>query len=464
MRLLLAVFLTCLPCLAQTPSKRRAAPKPAASASQAWPLRNLKVTGNRLYNAQQIVAASGLKTGAPVGKSDFEAARQRLIDTGAFDTVGFQFGPTSDGKGVEGTFEVAEVEQVYPYRFEELPAADQQLRAFLREREPLFGEKIPGTKTVIERFATDLQSFLANTAFKDHVTARIVADKPGELSILFRPATAPPAVAEVQFIGAQALPASTLQNALAAVATGVPYREATIRQLLDATIRPLYDGRGRLRVNFTKIETERAKDVDGVRVKVQVEEGPVYNLGTVRSSVPELTEKQVLKMAALKSGEVANFDAVSAAIDKIQKELRKDGYMRSHTETERVIHDKEKTVDITFASTLGPLFRMGKLTIQGLDVISEPAIRKLWSMTPGKPFDADYPQMFLDRVKEDGYFDYLLATRFDQSINEKTNTVDVTLYFKGGIDPEKEREKERRRKREQQEGPPPFWRYSSERI
>ncbi len=456
MRLLVLVLLAVLPGLAQTSPRRRVAPKPIAPASEHWPLLSLKVDGNHLYRTPQIIAASGLKIGSPVSKPEFEAARARLLDTGAFESVGFQFGPTPDGKGIAATFEVSEVQQIYTYRFEELPAGDTALRAFLRERQPLFAEKIPGTKLVIERFATDLDSYLANTGFRDHVSAKVVADKPGELSILFRPATGPPAVAEVRFLGAQAVPAATLQNALAGVAIGVLYREATIRRLLEASIRPLYDGKGRLRVSFPKIETEKAKDVEGVRVKVSVEEGPVYNLGTVHSSVPDLTEKQVLKMAALKTGEAANFDAVASAIGKVQKELRKDGYMRSHTETERTVHDTEKTVDILFTSTLGPQFRMGKLTIDGLDVISEPVIRKLWSMTPGKPYDADYPQMFLDRVKEDGYFDYLQETRFDQTANEKNNTVDVTLHFRGGIDPEKEKEKERRRKLEQQEGPPPF--------
>lgn len=442
-------------CLAQRPAKRRPPVKetasPSAAAVDTWPLLTLKVMGNHLYSELQIVAASGLETGRPASKAQFDAGRARLFDTGAFESVGYQFGPTPDGKGYAGTFEVVEVQQLYPYRFDGLPLADPPMRAFLARKEPLFRDKIPGSKAVIDRFASELQGFLAER-FNDQVKAEVVADKPGELVVLFRPATGPPVVAEVEFTGSQALPASTLQNALSAVTIGIPYREATVRQLLDTAIRPVYAGRGRLQVSFPKVETEKAKNVEGVRVKIQVDEGPVFNFGTIRSAVPILTQKQVLKMPAFKTGDVANFDMVNSVIDKIQRELRHEGYMRSTTQVERVVHEKEKTVDITFTSTLGTQFLMGKLTMLGLDVVSEPAMRKLWSMKEGNPYNADYPQMFLDRVKQDGYFDYLLATRWDQSINEKTHTVDVTLFFKGGIDPDEEKKKQK--EREQQQGPP----------
>lgn len=458
MRILVAVLVLALPCLGQGTAKRRTAattaPKPAVSADS-FPLLSLKVTGNHLYTQQQIIAAAGLKLGSQVSKAALDGARARLIETGAFESVGFEFGPTEGGKGYAGTFSVVEVEQLYPFRFEELPGTDQQLRAFLAEREPLFRDKIPGTKELLNRMAAEVEAFVAPRGFKGKVIANIAADRPGELTVLFRPAAAPPAIADVQFSGNQAVPAAKLQNALGAVAVGVPYREAAVRQLLDTAVRPVYDGRGRLKVNFTKIETEKAKDVDGVRVKIQVEEGPVYTFGAIRSAVPDLTPKHVLKMATFKTGDVANFDLVATVIDGIQKELRHDGYMRSHTQAERVLHDQEKTVDITFTSIPGTQFLMGKLTIDGLDVVSEPPILKLWSMKEGGPFNADYPQMFLDRVKEDGYLDNLLSTRYDQSINEKTSTVDVTLHFRGGTEEDREKQRRKREKEQREGGGPP---------
>ena len=249
--LVAALLVLALPCVSQTPARRKPAPKPAAAPvvqqpgdpANKFPLESLKIAGNQLYTAQQILAVAGLKVGTPVAKDEFEQARKRLTDTGAFESVGLSFGPTADGKGYAGTFEVVEVGQLYPFRFEGLPDSDRHLRDALKSREPLFADRIPGTKQLIDRFASDLQAYLGDS-FKDKVKAELAADKPGELAVVFRPATTPPAVAEVEFTGNKVLPASTLHNTLAAVATGLPYREETIRGLLDTSIRPLYDGTG----------------------------------------------------------------------------------------------------------------------------------------------------------------------------------------------------------------------------
>jgi outer membrane protein assembly factor BamA len=448
MRLLCVVILLTLPAFPQAFQNRKSRPKAGTKRTQiqpqsGFPVLRLNVVGNQIYTPQQIVAATGIRLGEPLDKAGFEKARDRLIQTGAFETVGYKYGPTADGKGYEATFEVTEVEQLYPFRFEDLPASDAELRAFLTQREPLFRDKIPGTKAILDRFVSELQEYVEPRGFQDKVTAAIVADGPGELTVLFRPKTQPPAIAEVRFSGSQAVPASELQNTLAGVAVGVPYREATVRQLLETSIRPLFDGRGRLRAAFPRITTEKARGVDGVSVTIQVDEGPEFKFGAVNASGGVIPAREMVAIAALKKGDVANFRQVSAAIDRIQQRLRAAGYMRSQTRVERQIHDPEKTVDLTFVCTPGRQFKMGTLKVEGLDVVTEPVIRKLWTMQSGGPYNADYPKMFLDRVKEDGYFDNLTSTRFTQAVDEKAGKVDVTLYFQGGPNPDSRGNRER---------------------
>jgi outer membrane protein assembly factor BamA len=447
--LTIAVTLAVAPAYAQ-----HATPARTGSLDRAFPLESVTVRGNRFYTQQQIVAASGLKIGAPVAKSQFDAARDRLVATGAFQSVGYEFAPASNGRGYAATFEVVEVEQRYPFRFDRLPASDADLRAALKQREPLFGVQIPGTEQVLARFASDLQDYLAPRGFKDKIIGKIVADKPGELNIVFRPATPAPTVAEVRFTGNQVLPAAILNNALGEVAIGVPYSEPTIRELLDTSVRPLYEARGRMRVSFPSVSAEKAKgDVDGVAVTVRVDEGPSFNLGKVRIDSAAIAADELAAIAKLKTGDVANFDAVKAATERIRNRFYHDGYMRAETRVDRSINDQAKTVDIIIHAVPGPQFLMGKLEIQGLDIESEPVIRKLWSMKEGKPYNGDYPRMFLDRIQQDGYFDNLRGTRFEQRVNEDARTVDVTLYFKGGPDPNQQRRK--RGRDAQSSGPAP---------
>ena len=106
--------------------------------------------------------------------------------------------------------------------------------------------------------------------------------------------------------------------------------------------------------------------------------------------------------------------------------------MEMSSTVERKIDDAAKTVSVLIKTDAGPQFKMGAVIIKGLDIEGEPAVRKLWGMKEGTPYDDTYPQTFLTRIQEDGYFDNLKATRFDQEVNRRNNTVDVTLYFTGG--------------------------------
>jgi hypothetical protein len=80
---------------------------------------------------------------------------------------------------------------------------------------------------------------------------------------------------------------------------------------------------------------------------------------------------------------------------------------------------------------LGPQFLFGKLEINGLDILSEPEIRKAWGLLPGKPYQPDYPDGFLVGLRNEGVFENLGKTRAEPHIDEATHIVDVTLFFSG---------------------------------
>jgi outer membrane protein assembly factor BamA len=430
------VLLSLVPAIAQAPAQKkttRAKPRPAQPAKPPAPVpapsflvEQISVTGNKLYAAAAIVAVSGLKKGEPGGKERFDLARNQLLDTGAFQSVAYHYEATAGGMNYAVTFEVAEVEQVFPVRFEDLPAKPEELKAVLKKSDPLFGEKIPGTALVLKRYTKVLEEFLSGAK----LSARVTSDGPGELFILFRPAEPPQNIAQVNFLGNKAVQTALLQNTIAGVAVGVPYNEQRFRLLLDNNIRPIYDARGRLRVAFPKITVEQAKDVKGYVVTVEVSEGDVYNLGdlTIEGGA---SRNELYKVAALKPDTVANFDDVNAALERMKTWLRSRGYLRPQARAERNIIDARKTVDLLVVIDPGPLFKFGKLTIVGLDLLGEPAVRKLWAVKEGQPFNADYPLYFLDRLRSDGYFDDLGKTKYELKVDEQRQVVDVILHFSG---------------------------------
>jgi outer membrane protein assembly factor BamA len=402
--------------------KKRAEPPPAV-----FPLEALRVEGNQKLAVDKILAVAGLKIGEPVIRTDFDQARKRLMATGAFQSVAYEFKPSADAKGVDGLLRVVEVDYWFPYRFEDLPASDEALRAMLRKQELILGDRIPATKEVITRYTAAIEEFLGG---KVEVTGKVMTDVPDQPAIVFRPPGARPNIAEVHFIGNDVLPTSTLVNSLAPVAVGVPYSEAAMQELLDASTRSLYEARGRVGVTFPKVVVEKAAKVDGVSVTITVNEGESYNLGTVRvTGVPADEADGIKNVGKWRKGDIANLEEVRSGAIKIADRLRNNGYLKVTTRTDRTIHDQDHTVDALITVIAGPQYRFGKLTIEGLDMLTEPQIRRTWTMNMGSPFHPEYPDQFLKNLRNEGVFENLGETRAEKFIDEKTKIVDVKLFF-----------------------------------
>ena len=404
-----------------------------------YPLEALQIKGSKQIPAEKIIAASGLKLGERVQKADFDAARDRLLETGAFESVGYSYKPSLNG--YDTTFEVVEVGTLYPYRFEALGAPDGALRAALKKQEPLLGDNIPATPQVLNRYNAAIRQFFDG---KVEATGELNADS-GRMEIVFRPAGAVARIAEVRFTGNREMLTALLLQKFSKDAVGIPFSEPLLRRVLDSSIRPMYEEQGRIRVAFPEITGKKAETNDGVVVTIAINEGPVYKLGTVTlAGLPAAEVAQLGKSDDWHKGETANFTKIEASLEKIRQRQRAQGYLRVSSSVARDIHDADQTVNLTINIDRGPQFTLGKLDIQGLDLIGEPAVRKMWKIEPGQPFQDGYPESFLNRVREEGIFDNLGKTRAETNIDEATHTVDVTLFFSGAGTPMKDKDGKRR--------------------
>jgi outer membrane protein insertion porin family len=312
----------------------------------------------------------------------------------------------------------------------------------LRGKDPLFSTaNLPPTKPVLDRYVNWLQEYLASKGSGEKLAARVNTVGPEKFEIVFRPARNLPSVAQVTFEGNQALTLQDLREAISAVAVGAPYTEERFRELLNTQVRPRYEVLGRVRVAFPKVRAEAAKDVQGLHVFVTVDEGDSYQLSKVAIVGPSpLKPDDLFKTAKIPTGVVANFDQVAEGLERMRKALLHAGFMDAKVSAERAVDDVKKAIELGIHLNPGPRFVMGKLTVLGLDLNGEFEIKRIWSIKEGKPFNADYPQIFLDSVREQGLFDNLGKTKPETRINEQDHSVDVMLNFAGeGPKPKPER-------------------------
>ncbi|HEU0122316.1 MAG TPA: POTRA domain-containing protein [Bryobacteraceae bacterium] len=401
-----------------------------------FPIDSIQVEGLKRLKPEQVIRVSGLRVGQKADKPDFDAAQARLLATGSLASVGYRYASSAKG-GYTVTFEVQEVDQVFPIRFEELPGTESELLQVLAAADPLFTNPIAGSEAVIKRLETALNAHLE---VDPPVIGRILADRPDETMLLFRPNRPRPVVATVTFAGNKAFSAAELQNRMASVAIGVIFTEESFRELLQNQIRPLYETQGLLRVAFPKIEAKRAGDVEGLDVAVTVVEGEPYKLEKVTlTGAPDAAD--LLREAAFKEGEVFRLNEIVDGLERLRAELRAQGFMRVSTDSTRTYSDAKKMVNMNVAVTLGQRFHMGRLVIQGLDITTEPVIRKMWGLKQGAPFRDKYAEKLLQRVRDEGIMDNLGETKAKLDYDEAKGLIHVTLQFAGEKkEPEKKRQ------------------------
>jgi outer membrane protein assembly factor BamA len=187
--LLLAVMTAAVAQKGRTAPRKPSAPKAAAPApavtdpTKPFTLAKVEVEGNRNFSAEQVLAMTGLKAGQSVRKADFDEAQQRLLDSGLFETVAYRYEPAGRAGEYTARFEVKEIEQIYPYRFESLAGDEKAMRAWLKEKEPSFGDRIPPTEPVLRRFAAALTEYFKSKGHDVEVAGRTIPNEKGQLEV-----------------------------------------------------------------------------------------------------------------------------------------------------------------------------------------------------------------------------------------------------------------------------------------
>ncbi len=440
-RLFALLLISSLALLAQAPPPKqpaRAKPRPPAAAKpSAAVIEAVHVEGGNRLGEAELIRLSGIKPGDEPSKAVFDSARDRLLATGCIETVSWRYGPTPSNKGYEAIITITEADQFLPWTIDRLPLTEAEFAAAASKELPCFGKDLPTYERYLIQATALVQKLLTAKGVTEEAIARVGLIDGKTITIVFQPKTPPPNIYDVQFTGNKSVPGPDLRKPLAQAAIGLPYSETLFRQLIDNQTRPIYESIGRLSATFPKLTVMPAADptVKGVLVIVEVDEGPVYTLDEIKVEGVPLDEAEIEKLAQFDRGKTVNFSNIGLSMERILAEVRNRGYIRTSFRARRSLDVERQTTRVVITVETGPQFTMGKLAIAGLDVITEPVIRKLWIMEEGKPFRQDYPDSFLNNIRARGVLDFLGETKSDLKIDEQNRRVHVTLTFKGGAQP-----------------------------
>ena len=421
------LFLTATACLSSQPGA--AAPDKGNEApADAFPLRAVSILGNSLFSQEEILTATGLQIGEKVTPLDFQRALKQLSGSGVFESLEFQYGPQGDGYHV--TFQVTEAQELYPVRFEGMDEPAEQLHQLLRDKVPLYDGKAPSEGPMIRLIGGILEQRRREQGKEARVIGRMMprSGSEDEFDLVFQPPSAIKTIAFVTFENSGDLSPLDLQRRFNQAAMGVPFSQPRLKELLRHNVRPLYETKGRLGVSFCPCTAEPDTETEGILVRVHVEQGPQYRFGRIGFAENSLVDTgELAGLIPFRTGETADMSRVEKALADMDQRMQAVGYIRALARYDRKIREQDRQVDILIEVQPGALYRFGKLTITGLDLEGEAAVKKRWVFALGDPFNSSYPNAFLQRVR--GMFDNLSKTDAKVRINEKDKSVDVELIF-----------------------------------
>src|ERR1700730_18507714 len=306
-----------------------APPAPVATA----PLREIRADGLKSLPELQIAALSGLQIGAQVGKDDLQAAADKLVQSGLFAKVRYNFQSRTDGVAL--TFHVEEAPRVPAY-YDNLPwFADSELNDAIRAKLPFYDGALPENAGVVDQAAEAVSQFLVTRGLQAAVEHQVTPNPTGDGSVqLFRINAEALRIATVEFSDPALNSSQTVRQQLTEL-LGKPYSRTAIDVFLTEQIRPTFLQKGFLRAKLGPPEVRltgnpNKKLPEQIPVYVPVNPGAVYRWkGVGWSGNKVLSSITLANSVKLNSGDVSDGMAIEASWDRGRDEYGRRGYMQA---------------------------------------------------------------------------------------------------------------------------------------
>ena len=402
-------------------------------------LREVRVDGQKRMSDAQIAALTGLVVGSQVGRSDLQAAADKLVQTGLFAKVSYNFETRT---GVVVTYHVEESKRIPAY-FDNIPwFADSELADAIRKKIPFFDGTLPESGGTVDQAADAVKELIASHGLQVTLEHEVIANPTGEGTVqMFKVEGPALRIEQLEFSDASLLTSKAVQQHLEEI-VGKPYSRMTIDLFLTEAIRPVYLSKGCLHPKLGPPEIRltgkpEQKLPEQVPVFVPIDPGPVYHwkgvhwVGNV--TVSEFTLNGVV---GLKPGDIADGMQIEAGWDRVREELGHHGYLDAKVDPVPSFDESAHTVSYSVSIHEGPQYRFGKMVLTGLSPGAEKKLHAAWPIPAGEVFDkAKYEevltklQLHQEQIFGELPLHYQTVGHWLQP-DSNARTVDVLLDFK----------------------------------
>ena len=412
-----------------------------AQQPQAVRLEKIEFKGLERVKEPEALEKSGLQPGQTVDIDAVERAADRLLESGLFANLSYKLKGTTDKALL--TFEVIERKWTMPVSFDNFFwFTEDELLAAVRRKLPAFDGTAPEAGGVTEQIKQALEELLRERKVEGAVEYTLSADPSGRnVGHLFAVKGPGLRVCKLNFVGARAVPEETLVTKSGGIFDN-DYSRAYTAGFVESNLLPLYHERGYLRASFgpPKAEPEASPECGrGVALSIPVDEGPIYVWDkAVWEGAQGLSAQELDAALGMRNREVANGVKIAKGLQQVRRAYGRRGYLGARIRPEPEFDDSARSVAYRFRVTEGPQYRMGELTITGLDEVTTNNLRGRWRLLSREVYDEGYLEEFVRKAVPEFQKEAaragnpLPAFKIESRVtpDREKHTVAVTLNFK----------------------------------
>lgn len=365
----------------------------------------IEVKGNQRIETATVLSYAGLPTNAPVSVGEVNAAKQRIVNSGLFETV--EVTPT----GRTLLIEVREFPTINQISIEgNRRINDETLEKLLTSKPRRVYS--PSTADADARAITD--AYYQSGRLAATVTPKIIPRSQNRVDLVFEVTES--SVVEIErigFVGNRSFSDRRLRQVLATKQAGL------LRQLIRADtfvedrvqfdiqlLTDFYRSRGFVDFKVLSVTPEFSRERDAFYLTFNIQEGQRFKFGNVdlTTDVPGLDVAQFANDIRVRTGQTYSPTRIEDTVARLERAAIENGYDFIRADPVITRNERTQTLDINFKLVRGPRILVERIDIEGNSTTLDQVIRRQFTVIEGDPFNPREIRSSAERIRALGFF------------------------------------------------------------